>query len=165
MSKKPALNPPSETAVTKQPDLSESLQEEIDRQIGPLVSQNQRAQIVTRITQIMTSEVFSGPIAHPRHLREYEVILPGSAERIVSMAEKAQTHNQAMESKIVRGTVFASQAQTFLGFLALMVLIGFAVYAGMNGNNVLAGLLLASGVLGGAATLIRGYANGSDKTK
>lgn len=162
MSKNPAPKPPRGTAVTKQPDLPEALQEEIDRQIGPLVNQGQREQIVLRMTQIMTSEKFSGPIAHPRHLREYEMILPGSADRIVSMAEKAQNHNQSMESKIIDGAVSQSKTAMYLGFLALIMLIGFAVYAGMNGNNVLAGLLLTASVLGGAATLIRGWANGTD---
>lgn len=160
MSKKPAPKPPHENAVTKRPDLPEALQQEIDRQIGPLVNQGQREQIVLRMTQIMTSEQFSGPIAHPRHLREYDTILPGSAERIVTMAEKAQSHNQDMEATIVRASIFQSNATMILGFVALVALIGLAVYAGMNGNNVLAGLLLASGAFGGAATLIRGWANG-----
>jgi uncharacterized membrane protein len=113
------------------------------------------------MTQIMSSEQFSGPIAHPRHLREYETILPGSAERIVTMAEKAQNHNQAMDNKIVDGSMLQSKQAMYLGFAALIVLIGLAMYAGMHGNNVLAGLLLGTGVLGGAATLIRGWANGS----
>lgn len=39
----------------------------------------------------MSNEQFSGPIAHPKHLREYEDIVPGSAERIISMAEKRRT--------------------------------------------------------------------------
>lgn len=161
MSKNPAPKPPRGTAVTKQPDLPDALQEEIERQIGPLVNQGQREQIVLRMTQIMASEQFSGPIAHPRHLREYEFILPGSAERIVAMAEKAQDHNRAMETKIVDDAISQSSKAMYLGFAALVGLISCAVYAGMHGNNVLAGLLLGTGVLGGAATLIRGWANGS----
>lgn len=161
MSKSPAPKPERGTAVTRQPDLPEDLQEEIDRQIGPLVNQGQREQIVLRMTQIMTSEKFSGPIAHPRHLREYELVLPGSAERIVSMAEKEQGHNQAMERTIVEGAMSQSRTAMYLGFIALIILITAAIYAGMNDNNVLAGLLLGTGVLGGAATLIRGWANGN----
>lgn len=161
MSKNPAPKPPQSIAGAKQPDLLEPLQEEIDRQIGPLVNKSQREQIVLRMTQIMASEQFSGPIAHPRHLREYELILPGSAERIVTMAEKAQSHNHAMDNKVVDGAISQSKQAMYLGFGALVILIACAVYSGLNGNNVLAGLLLGTGALGGAATLIRGWANGS----
>ncbi|MDR0808864.1 MAG: hypothetical protein LBE86_07035 [Gemmobacter sp.] len=50
------------------------------RQVGDLVPQGSRAAIVARVTTLMVSEQFSGPIAHPRHLREYEEICPGSAD-------------------------------------------------------------------------------------
>lgn len=104
MSKKPASSPPA-GSEEKQPNLPATIKEEIDREIGSLVPQGQRTEIIMRLARVMTSELFAGPIAHPRHLREYEAILPGSAERIVSMAEKAQSHNQAMESAIVKGSI------------------------------------------------------------
>jgi uncharacterized membrane protein len=158
LSKKPASSPPA-GSEEKQPNLPATIKEEIDREIGSLVPQGQRTERIMRLARVMTSELFAGPIAHPRHLREYEAILPGSAERIVSMAEKAQSHNQAMESAIVKGSIRTSHYSMYLGFAALVLLILTAVYAGMHGNNVLAGLLLGTGVLGGAATLIRGRAN------
>jgi uncharacterized membrane protein len=95
-------------------------------------------------------------------MREYEEILPGSAERIVAMAERAQRHNQEMESKIVSASIATNRQAMYLGFAALISLIGGAIYAGMNDNNILAGILLAGGVLGGATTLIRGWVNDSN---
>lgn len=160
MSKKPAAKPLAGKPEEKQPSLPPAIQEEIEREIGPLIPAGQRQQVVVRLSRVMMSEMFSGPIAHPRHLREYEEILPGSAERIVSMAEKAQSHNQSMETKIVNGSIRTSQHAMYLGFVALIILIGGAIYAGMNGNNILAGLLLAGAAFSGAATLIRGWANG-----
>lgn len=134
------------------------LETAIEREIGSLVGQSQREQIVLRMTRLV-SEQFSGPIAHPRHLAAYEDILPGSAERIVKMAENAQAHNRDMEAKIVSAGVWEAKAGMILGSLALMALIGSGVYAGLNGNNILAGLCLGTGVLGGAAKLIRGSRN------
>jgi len=164
LSKKPATVKASvESPEPKLPSLPPSLKEEIDREIGPLVPQGQRDQIILRMARVIKSEAFSGPIAHPRHLREYEDILPGSAERIVSMAESAQGHNQAMESKVVSATVWQGKAGMVLGFIALILVLCAALYAGMNGNNVLAGLFLTTAVLGGASTLIRGkHANGTN---
>ena len=114
------------------------------------------------MTRLVT-EQFSGPIAHPRHLAAYEDILPGSAERIVQMAEKAQEHNRAMEAKIVAASIWEAKLGMILGFAALMTLIGLGAYAGLHGNNVLAGILLASGLVGGATALIRGWGNNSTK--
>lgn len=158
MSKRPASD--KSVATTKPPSNSDDLRTEIERQIGSLVGQSQRDQIVTRMTMLL-SEQFSGPIAHPRHLRAYEEILPGSAERIVQMAEDAQDHNRKMEAKIVNASVWENKAGMVLGFTALLVLIGLAFWAGMEGNNILAGILLTSGLLGAATTLIRGWKNSS----
>jgi uncharacterized membrane protein len=113
----------------------------------------------------MMSEMFSGPIAHPRHLREYEEILPGSANRIITMAENAQDHNRSMETRLVTGSVWEAKAGMVLGFIALIVLISCAMYAGLHGNNILAGIMMTGAVLSGAATLIRGYVAGSKPDK
>ncbi len=115
-----------------------------------------------RMQTILSSEKFQGPIAHPRHLREYEDILPGSAERIIVMAESAQAHGIEMEAKIVTCSIWEAKAAMILGFISLIVLFGLAAYAGMNGNNILAGFYLGTGVLGGAATLIRGWKPNGD---
>jgi len=157
LSRRPVPKPPAKNSVTKPPEVSDELRAEIERQIGPLVNQNQREEILVRMMSIATSEQFSGPIAHPRHLRAYEEILPGSAERIVQMAERSQEHNRSMEAKIVSAMIFENKAAMLLGFLALVLLIGLAVYCGMNGNNILAGLLLGGGFLGAATSLIRGW--------
>jgi uncharacterized membrane protein len=155
LSKKPAGKSPDTSQDAKPPD--QALQEQIEREIGSLVPQGQRTQIVARLTRVVSSnENFSGPIAHPKHFREYEEILPGSAERIISMAESAQAHNQDMERAIVQGSIRTSRDAMYLGYSVLLILICSGFYAGLNGNNILAGLLLGTGILGGAATLIRG---------
>lgn len=162
LSKRPAGKSPAAKTEEKPLSFPTSVQEEIEREVGPLLPQGQREQIVMRLTRVMTSEMFSGPIAHPRHMREYEEILPGSAERIIAMAEKAQSHNQAMENKIIDGTIKISAQAMYLGFLALLILIGGAIYAGTHGNNILAGILLTGGVLTGATSLIRGWTKPSN---
>jgi len=103
----------------KLPEKGDDLQAEIERQIGPLVGQAQREQIIMRLTAMMSSEKFTGPIAHPRHLRAYEEILPGSAERILQMAERAQNHDHEMDKAIVRASVKDRRRGVYLGFAAL----------------------------------------------
>lgn len=146
----------------EQPKLPEKakngdLAQEIERQIGPLVNQSQREIIVGRVlTAVMRSEQFSGPIAHPRHLREYEDILPGAAERIIAMAENEQSHNRSMETKIIDAQVSDQKRGMRYGLTALALDLVLATYAGMGGNNILAGLLLGAGVLGVVGSFIKG---------
>ncbi len=157
LSKRPASQSRGQKSETKPlKPANADLRTELEQQIGPLISGGQREQVISRV-MVMMSEQFHGPIAHPRHMREYEEILPGSAERIVQMAEKAQEHNRTMEARIVSAGIWEAKTGMIFGFLALLILIGLGFWAGMAGNNVLAGILLAGGLLGAATTLIRGF--------
>lgn len=51
--------------------------------------------------EMAMEERFSGPIPHPRILKGYEEILPGSADRILTMAENQSKHRQAIEAEVV----------------------------------------------------------------
>ncbi|MEN5247487.1 DUF2335 domain-containing protein [Brucella pseudintermedia] len=149
------------SVATKAPPEITSLAEEISRQVGPLLPQQQREAVLTRIVSVMSSERFSGPIAHPKHLREYEDIAPGSAERIISMAEKAQEHNRRMEEKIVDHQINDARRGMNYGFAGLVLLVLLAFAAGMFHNNVLATLLLSTAAFGTVAHFINGrLANG-----
>lgn len=138
----------------KQPDFVQ----EIERQIGPLVNQSQKEMIISRVVMaVQASEQFSGPIAHPRHLREYEDILPGAANRIITMAENEQNHNREMEKAIVDAQIHDQGRGMRYGMVALGLDLGLATFSGTYGeNNVLAGLLLGAGVLGVIGSFIRG---------
>lgn len=52
------------------------------------------------VAKVIQSE-FSGPIPPPSIIKGYEDILPGTAERIVSMAENQAKHRQDMEKIMV----------------------------------------------------------------
>lgn len=60
----------------------------------------------------------TGPIPPPGMMRGYEDVLPGSADRILTMAEYAQRHRASYEN---RGMLFA--------FIVALVLIGLSAYA------------------------------------
>lgn len=150
MSKKPE----SRSVATKTQPEGNGLKEQIDKSIGPIVPQGQRQEVISRIVSVLKSERFSGPLPHPSHMREYEEILPGSAERILSMAETEQNHNAGMEKTIVDAQIGDMKRGKWMGLGALLLLIGLAFYAGMNENNILAGILLGTGVLGVVSNLV-----------
>ena len=52
-------------------------------------------------TLALVSEKHSGPLPHPDILAGYDKLLPGSAERILVMAEEEQRHRHEIENKII----------------------------------------------------------------
>ncbi|MGH9278453.1 MAG: DUF2335 domain-containing protein [Acidimicrobiales bacterium] len=69
-------------------------------------------------------EWFSGPLPHPRILREYNEICPGAADRILGMAERQATQRQALERIVVEGKDRrATQGQRIGGALAALITV------------------------------------------
>ena len=89
-------------------DLSEKAQrateepkdEEIIDSQEPEVVEKEAAAVRKVVVQAIKEE-FSGPIPHPDIIEKYERILPGSADRIITMAEKQAAHRQSMEKKMI----------------------------------------------------------------
>jgi hypothetical protein len=48
---------------------------------------------------------FSGPLPHPEDLAKYEQVLPGSADRIISMAEQQAEHRRNLEKSVILSNV------------------------------------------------------------
>lgn len=130
---------------------------EIDRQIGDLVPQQSRAQVVNRITSVLISEQFSGPIAHPRHLREYEEICKGAAERIISMAEKRNDHHISMERSAMDSEVSDRELGMCFGAVLFASLICSALVAALISADVkIVGAFLSAAAIGGVGLFIKG---------
>lgn len=49
----------------------------------------------------ITATVHNGPLPDPNTLKGYEEILHGAADRIISMAESEQVHQQKCETKVI----------------------------------------------------------------
>ena len=49
------------------------------------------------ILSIIRQSSFSGPLPPPQILEKYESIVPGSADRIIGMAEKQSEHRRSIE--------------------------------------------------------------------
>lgn len=74
---------------------------------------------------VMCSEtrIFSGPLPPPEVFGKFEQILPGSADRILKMAEGQSSHRQFLEKKVVSGEQFRANVGLFLGFIIGMTVI------------------------------------------
>lgn len=107
-------------------------------------------------TRIVSSalETFSGPLPPPDALERYDQILPGSAERILAMAERQATHRHDLEKSALRNDAREARLGQILGFLIATIAIGagstVALYAPQTGGQIAGGLIGATGL----ATLV-----------
>lgn len=148
---------PVETTKESAPsEILDPLQEQLSRQVGDLLPPGSRQEILRRITTVFYSEQFSGPIAHPKHLREYEDILPGSAHRIIGMAETQQHHQIAMDNKVVDKEYGDRRWGMVIGALMFSGLIICALVMAVAGNNIAAGLFLGTAAIGGVGLFVNG---------
>lgn len=83
---------------------------------------------------VAASESHSGWLPSPKYLREYEAILPGLAERIVSMPEREQTHrHKVIEKMVVDERTLKGRGQ-IMALVSLILLVGFAIFLAVEGQ-------------------------------
>lgn len=79
--------------------------------------------------------------------RGYNEVLPGSAKRILAMAEKEQNHRIGWENDALKASVHDTSRGQWFGLLIAMVCIDASTFLAMNGHHVVAG------ILGGVSTI------------
>lgn len=133
------------------------IEDAIERALEGKVAKRELPEVTRRITQIAVSEQFSGPMPHPKHLREYNDILPGAAERIVSMAERNLEHNIDMDRKVIEAEVADRKLGMYLGagLFGLLIVGAFATLF-VTTNPVVPGLFLGTAAIGGVVAFIKG---------
>lgn len=135
---------------------SKELAEKVVKRIGSLVPKGQQAQVVAQVVSLVQQESFSGPLPHPRHLAQYDEILPGLAERIVCMTESNLDHAQRMQEKALDSDIQDMKIGRLYGFIVLVLLIGAAGVSGYAGMIELAIAFLSVGVAGVVGAFIKG---------
>ena len=134
-----------------------TIEDLIERELEGKIQKRDLSAVTQRITQIAVSEQFFGPMPHPKHLREYNLILPGAAERILSMAERNLDHNiqgnkAALKAEIddrKRGMHYGA------GLFGALILGAFGSLF-VTESEIIPGLFLGAAAIGGVGAFIRG---------
>ena len=109
--------------------------------------ENEQGQVIARVDGYI--EQYSGPIPPPKMFHDYEQVLPGSADRILSMAEHEQKHRIGYEKL---GITFA--------FILALGLIALSFYA-ISLGYALAGVgVIASSIFTVAGVFVHSQRNG-----
>lgn len=105
-------------------------------------------------------EKIEGPIPPPWILKEYESILPGSADRIVSMAEGVATHKQGVESRALDLTFETIRRGQLLGAAVVLFALIAGVVALITGYEDFAETLISTTLVALAAIFVLGRVPG-----
>jgi hypothetical protein len=95
-------------------------------QVAALPEQSRDPAVLLQIQASLITQ-FWGPLPHPDALARFEQIVPGSAKKILAMAEAQASHRQNLERKVVEGDVQRSWWGLWAGFT-----LGIT---GMNGGR------------------------------
>lgn len=96
------------------------------------------------------SRSFSGPLPPPEVLEHFNRVVPGSADRIIRMAEEQFAHRTELEKKVINSDIARSKWGQILGFTiaivglvvsALVAIYGSAIAGGFIGVGTLASLV------------------------
>ena len=87
------------------------------------------------------------PFPSPEQLKEYEAVMPGLAQRLITQAEKQTDHRIEIESRLVNSGIRKSTLGLIFGFLIGSIGIGGGFYLTAIGYNVI-------GVIFSSATLV-----------
>ena len=114
--------------------------DEILENIDRPLNKEQKEQIekffdLYRSQSFSISKMRSAPLPHPSEFEQYERVLPGSADRILTMAENQSKHRQGIEKKIISSDSFVQNVGVIFAFvLALAAMVGsmLLIYVGKD---------------------------------
>ena len=110
-----------------------------------------------------TAETYSGPLPQPQAMNAYEDVLPGAADRILTMAEQKAEQQRRMEEgtlDLAELEIHSAYRQALLGlvlgaFVAVVIVAGGAYMAFLGHAEAGAGVIGGT-IVGMAATFVYG---------
>jgi uncharacterized membrane protein len=147
--------------------LGAEIRRQIELAVQDSVPVHQQKQVVYRLVLavlesfgslrvIIVEKRHQGPIPSADTLREYDDILPGSADRIIRMAEKDQAAFIEMHADSARRDDRYRTLGLICGFVALSIIVCAAVYLVVEGH---AGVIAVAGM--GVAGIVGSFVTGN----
>ena len=114
---------------------------------------------------LIRQEAFFGPIPPPKAMAEYEALLPGSADRILSMAEKQQEHRMALEKEAVKSELAQNRRGQVFGFIVFLLSLSAGIVFAFKGLVALATTFLTVTMVSIVALFVLGKRESSKGLK
>lgn len=94
------------------------------------------------------SAMYRGPIPPPSILKQYDELLPGSAERLMNLFEKQANHRMAMEEIVIKGGSSRAYWGLACGFVISLLMLGLAGYLAAKGEAASAAIVASVDLAG-----------------
>lgn len=86
----------------------------------------------------MLATSWSGPLPPPEVLQQFEIVLPGSAERLFKMVEHKQVEERRLNTAVIHRDWVGAVVAAVIG----LALVGASIYFFAKGNNIAGPVLL-----------------------
>lgn len=121
------------------------------QQSGPNQSQRRAAVRTDRGELLLHEQQYSGPLPDAADFHAYDLVLPGSAERIMTQFEDQGQHRRQLEAIVVGGSERRAERGQWLGFILILaaIICGTVVAVAKDARYgaAMVGAALASGAV------------------
>jgi uncharacterized membrane protein len=134
---------------SSEPNLTAAIEEAVES-VTPLIQrlppreQTQVREIVQFAVERSIHSSFQGPIPPPDILRQYDEVLPGTAERIIRLAEQQVAHRHKQEDRIVLSQVRTARNSQWMAFVLTIVLVVVGTFLAIKNHDTVAGIIFGT---------------------
>ena len=142
----------TDQSTAPQPNSDEEAQESV------AIPGNEGAleELSTKISEKLSVTISAGPIPPPDTMEQYEKTLPGSADRIIKMAENQSEHRQSLEKQRLSFSNREVHLGQIFGFLIGAIAIVTGGYIASSGAQISGGVMGTSVVIGLVSVFVIG---------
>ena len=130
--------------------LPPQVREVVEQQAGD------NSQMMSIFAAAYTASAYTGPLPPPEQLRGYENVLPGSADRILKLAENQAAHRQHIEKVAVEGGDRRSWWGLALGFVISASVLGLGAALVLEGHDAAGAAFVGIDVVGLGGVFVAG---------
>ena len=142
-------------------EISQGIREEFERRLSQRLGKidpSVRRQVVQETVEFAVE--FSGPLPPAPMLKSYDQVVPGSAARLIAMAEKEQAHLHAMERRRVQLPFTLELCGILGGIVVTIVGLSLGAYCIVNGYTIVGAALFGGTLAAIVSSLVRGRSGG-----
>ena len=125
--------------------IQENLPEDVNKVLEQLTEDQRRVLMGTMVA--MEQKMYSGPLPPAEEIEAYERVCPGAADRIIKMTEKSLDHRISNEKIVVSEETKQSSRGQILGFILAVLFGSIALVLGLNGYEILAGIIASGDIV------------------
>lgn len=103
---------------------------------NPVMPDQKQGHSGVTVTQETEAAVFTGPIPPPEALEKYNTVLPGAADRILTMAEQNSEHGRSLDKEVVALSHKYARTGQLLGFGIGIVALSIAAFCAYIGQTI-----------------------------